>query len=124
MSSEDHDIGPQEVNTGKVALIGAVGVLTVAVLIVLTQFYFYAVASRIALDQQVDAPSKKTQGEIAAQRSQLEDYRWVDQKAGTVAVPIGRAMELALTGRRAPGGPATPAPMPPADQGKASGKQL
>ncbi len=37
-------------------------------------------------------------GEIAAyrreKRAELESYRWIDRKTGTVAIPIERAMEL------------------------------
>jgi hypothetical protein len=43
-------------------------------------------------------------------RREMEDYGWADEKAGTVRVPIGRAMELYLQRRQQPAPPGSGQP--------------
>lgn len=42
---------------------------------------------------QVDEP-RTWQEELARQKSKIEGYAWVDQKAGVVRIPVERAIEL------------------------------
>ncbi len=44
----------------------------------------------------------------ARQSELLREYRWIDEKAGVVAVPIGRAMELVARGQGGPLGGTRP----------------
>ena len=75
------------------------------------------------------AERAKAHQELEAENTQkLQNYAWVDKAKGTVQIPIGRAMELAIvelnSKKPAAAGPiATPAPSPaasPAGQPAAS----
>jgi hypothetical protein len=42
----------------------------------------------------VEQPVVELEQQLAAQRELLTGYRWVDREAGTVRLPIDRAMQL------------------------------
>ena len=121
MSSETHDIGPAEVNTQKIALIGVGGALATFFFIALAQFFFYFVRERIDQGKGNAAPVQQAVERVAAQKGKLvESGRWIKQDEGRAAVPVELAMELALAGKRAkaPPAPAAGAPTAPMPQAK------
>ena len=125
MSSETHDIGPAEVDTQKVALIGIGGALATFFLIVLMQFFFHFVSARIDLEKKGVAEAvKSAESKIAGQRERLvSDGRWINKDAGVAAVPIGVAMELAVAGVKPVAPPPVPTPAAPkAEPSKAAPK--
>jgi len=65
----------------------------------------YERASRLerARKDAVVAPAS-TVSPRARQAELLREYRWIDEKAGVVALPIGRAMELVARGQGGPMG--------------------
>jgi hypothetical protein len=99
-----------EPNTPLTALVGIVFAIVLFVLVVFLQAFFYQ-------DQQAEnarkavavAPQELSQL-VSQQLGELHGYRWVDEKTGVVAIPIGRAMELVV---RDGGGSPWPSVQPP-----------
>lgn len=109
--TEERDYADRDIPVGKIALSG----LYIAIFTVLTfvgiRFLFLhldksnaeaqrAVSSFVSQrvlppspQLQVDEP-KTWQQELARQKSLTEEYAWIDQKAGTVRIPVERAIEL------------------------------
>lgn len=85
--------------------IGTAGLVAIAAAIAMaigvaqyTGFLLDAEAHRKVLER----PSPFLPEVLAHERAELAGYRWVDRKAGVVALPIERAIELTLAERRAP----------------------
>lgn len=77
-----------------VALVFAVGgVLVVAAVFALQAFYNYA-SGRLLEQRVVQVEDTALMQARAEQAEKLTGYRWIDRKAGVVAIPIERAMEL------------------------------
>ncbi|HVJ81418.1 MAG TPA: hypothetical protein VNC50_10150 [Planctomycetia bacterium] len=116
------DYGPQEIQAGKVALVGVFGAVVTFGLMAATQVFFFSVQKRRLEGKHLDKPDVNLVSAVATQREQIEGYRYVDQKNGVVTIPVARAMEKVLEARKAGGQPAfkdmggvsAPAAPPPA----------
>jgi hypothetical protein len=98
---------PSDPNAPLTVLIGVVGAVLLFVVIVLLQAFFYH-QERAEVERKVVAVGAEDLSQLRArQRDQLSSYRWVDAKAGVVAIPIERAMELVVQGKGH--GPSVPA---------------
>lgn len=76
------------------AVVGLVGAILLFVIIVALQAVFNSM-QRAELERKVvTRPSDDLQQLRARQLEQLGSYGWVDQAAGTVRIPIERAMDL------------------------------
>lgn len=83
-------------NVAKSAVAGLVGAVLLFVIVVLLQAMFYRMeGSEIARKTQSE-PYEALARLDAEQREQLGSYRIVDPQAGTVRIPVERAMELVV----------------------------
>lgn len=87
-------------------VIGAVGVVLLAVLVILLQALFYRTAEAERWRKVVSQPPQELRQLQAGQLDRINSYRWIDEPNGVVAVPIDRAMELVLEEARS-GAPRT-----------------
>ncbi|MBN2295846.1 MAG: hypothetical protein JXM70_25675 [Pirellulales bacterium] len=92
------------INTGKVLFIGLLSVILTSVVVVGLQALYYWQVDRMQLAEQLWEPSAKMEKLTAAQQARLTDYRMLDAKKGTVAIPVSRAMEMVVTELSRPGG--------------------
>ncbi len=83
-------------DVAKIAIIGIVGALILFVIIVGLQALFYDMETKEAARKQVESPPMTVSQLRAQHEEQLTTYRWIDQKAGVVAIPIDRAMKLVV----------------------------
>jgi len=101
--------GSGDPNPQTTVLIGIITAIMLFVVVVLLQALFYRV-ERGETRRKVEAvvPEELTRLR-AAQLDQLNSYRWVDQAAGVVAIPIDQAIRLVVQeqGRRSAGGPSS-----------------
>ena len=70
-------------------------ILLVAIVVLLQAFFYRAEQGEIAVKVVAVTPEELA-GARAEQLERLHTYRWVDEKAGTVAIPIERAMALVV----------------------------
>jgi len=81
-------------NVSASAVVGIVGAILLFVVIVALQAVFNSM-QRAELERKVvTRPSEDLQRLRARQLEQLGSYGWVDQNAGTVRIPVERAIEL------------------------------
>jgi hypothetical protein len=99
-----------EPNTPLTALVGIVFAIVLFVVVVLLQAFFYQERQAEDARKVVAVAPQELSQLVSQQLGQLHGYRWVDQKAGVVAIPIGRAMELVV---RDDGGSPWPSVQPP-----------
>ena len=86
------------------AMIVVVGtVLTFAIVVFLSAVFFRAENDEVRR-KIVDGAPKKIRSLRAEQTTILESYRWIDQEAGVVAIPIDRAVEIMVAREDAAGG--------------------
>jgi hypothetical protein len=77
-------------------VIGVLSAVLLFALVVLLQAVFYW-AERAENRRKVVAVAPEELAALrAAQQEQLHSYRWVDERAGVVAIPIERAMKLVV----------------------------
>lgn len=106
-----------EPNTPLTALIGVVFAIVLFALVVSLQALFYRQEAAENTRKAVSAPPEELAQLRARQVETLHAYRYVDPKAGTVAIPIDSAMELVVRdGGRSP----WPAVQPPPATAKAA----
>jgi hypothetical protein len=108
-----------EPNTPLAAVVGIVFAIVLFVVVVLLQAFFYQQVSE-EHERKVVAVAPEELSQLRAQHLvALHSYRWVDEKAGVVAIPIDLAMKLVVRddGRSPwpqvqppPAGPAAPTP--------------
>jgi hypothetical protein len=101
-----------DVNTPAIALVGFISALLFFAIIILLQVMFYRIESRQRAEDLRQPPAELT-ALVQRQQATLADYRWIDQKKGIAAIPIDRAMELAVADLAKP---------PKAKSGKEGGK--
>ncbi len=108
-----------EPNTPLTALVGIVFAIVLFVVVVFLQAFFYQ-QQQAENARKVVAVAPEQLSQLRSQQlGELHGYRWVDEKAGIVAIPIGRAMELVVRdGGRSPWPsvqppPPSPPPTPP-----------
>jgi nitroreductase len=83
-------------DVAKIAIIGIVGALILFVIIVGLQALFYGMEREEVTRKQVASPPMTVTQLRAQHEEQLTTYRWIDQKAGIVAIPVDRAMKLVV----------------------------
>ncbi|MGD1148680.1 MAG: hypothetical protein ABR961_12110 [Thermoanaerobaculaceae bacterium] len=106
-----------EPNTPLTALIGVVFAIVLFALVVFLQAFFYWSEERENVRKVVAVAPEELSQLRAQQLETLHSYRFVDPKAGVVAIPIDRAMELVVRdGGKSP----WPAVQPPAATAKAA----
>lgn len=92
-------------NTPVTVVIGIVGAILTFVVIIALQAVFFQV-ERAELRRKSDEAQPEDLARFRAEQAELlHGYRWVDQSAGVVAIPIGRAMELVVRELAAEGQP-------------------
>ncbi len=93
------DLSPVERDEVDVGLLSVVGtfIATVVLLIgILLQAWFYDWRTELTEGRSLPATDPRTalgQARLE-QQEQINHYHWINRKAGTRAIPIGRAMEL------------------------------
>ena len=100
--SHEGEAPPQDnhgsINPGFIALVGFVGVI----LLLITMYALYKYFEVIVQDEVVlkrerwDARSEVVSAQ-AQWSAQLSSYSWADPQAGTVSLPIDRAMQVVAT---------------------------
>lgn len=86
----------ENLDTGAIVTIGVLLVVLTFVLILLVQGWFYKAQSDEYVRKVIEPRAEELGTVTAAQRADLTTYRVIDQQAGTVAVPIARAMQLVV----------------------------
>jgi hypothetical protein len=99
-----------EPNTTLTALIGVVFAIGLFVLVVFLQAFFYREEAEENVRKVVAVAPEELSQLKAQQLEALHSYRYVDPRAGVVAIPIDRAMELVV---RDGGGVPWPSVQPP-----------
>jgi hypothetical protein len=116
-----------EPNTPLAAVVGIVFAIVLFVVVVLLQAFFYHEQAQEDTRKVVAVAPEELSQLRAQQLAQLNSYRWVDEKAGVVAIPIAVAMEaLVRDGGRSPWPQVQPppaAPTPARPQAAAGGKR-
>jgi len=89
------EVGGGDPHTPTIVLVGIVGAILLFVIIVALQALFY--------NAETQTVSRINQGDPrqlsrlrAEQLEAISSYGWVDQRQGTVTIPIERAMELTV----------------------------
>ena len=104
MDERTHTSGSEGIgdpNTPATLVVGAVGAILLVICVVLLQAYFYrSEADEVRRKVVAVAPEELAQAR-AEQLGVLNSYRWIDEKAGVVGIPIDRAMELVVAERAA-----------------------
>jgi len=75
-------------------VVGAVGAILLVICVVLLQAYFYSSERAEAKRKVVAVVPEELALARAEQLGVLNSYRWIDEKAGLVGIPIERAMAL------------------------------
>jgi hypothetical protein len=108
MSDRSHTTGatPEERDpkSGTTLIVGAVGVILLAVVIILLQVLFYRTAEAERWRKVVSQQPEELRRLHAEQLEQINGYRWVDEPNGVVAIPVDRAMDLVIQESRETGG--------------------
>jgi hypothetical protein len=85
------------IHVGKLFCVGLVSVILTIDFVVGLQALYYWQLNQAETSEDLFRPSAKLKTLLDAQQTRLTDYRIVDAKKGSVAIPIGRAMELVVT---------------------------
>jgi hypothetical protein len=94
---------------GPTAVVGILGVAVTIVMVTLLHSYYGHLFRREVDRKVIEQPAIAVDQVRADQLRQISEYRWVDAKSKTVAIPIDRAMELVVTEARAHHGYTAPA---------------
>jgi hypothetical protein len=86
----------ENLDTGMIVTIGVLLVVLTFVLILLVQGWFYQAQHDEYVRKVVEPRSEDLASAIADQQESLHTYRMLDPDAGTVAIPVERAMELVV----------------------------
>ena len=82
--------------SGSTLIVGAVGVILLAVVVILLQVLFYRTAEAERWRKVVSQQPAELRGAQAEQREMLNGYRWIDEPNGVVAIPVDAAMDLVV----------------------------
>ena len=94
MAQGSYKPGTGDPDSPRVALVLALGGVLLLVIIFLLQAFYYAYENR-ALGERVYGVEYTELRQLRADhQEQLRGYRWVNEKAGEVAIPIDRAIDL------------------------------
>jgi uncharacterized membrane protein len=77
-------------------IVGAVGVILLAVVILLLQVLFHRTSEAERWRKVVSQQPEQLRQVRTEQLDRLNSYRWVDEQNGIVTIPIERAMELVV----------------------------
>jgi hypothetical protein len=88
-------------NTPATVVVGVVFAVLLVVCVVLLQAYFNRAESEENLRKVVAVAPEELSQARADQLGVLNAYRWIDEKAGVVGIPVERAMELVVAERAA-----------------------
>jgi hypothetical protein len=94
------DAGPQfegdEINAGLLTVIGAFLAVTVFLIVVLLQAWFYNWKADAAASQTVatNDPDSLLGRALVEQQEQINSYHWIQREANVRAIPVERAMQL------------------------------
>jgi outer membrane biosynthesis protein TonB len=99
-----------DLNTPLVALVGVLGTLLVFVIVLFLAVLYRRVETQQQYDKDVSQPYTEVADLANRQRGSLASYGWVDQEKGIVAIPIGRAIDLAVREIRTEGRAAVTGP--------------
>lgn len=91
--------GTGDPDAAATAVIGIVAAILLVVLVVLLQALFYRAEQGENAVKVVAVVPEELARARAEQLETLHSYRWVDEKAGIVAIPIERAMSLVAAER-------------------------
>jgi hypothetical protein len=86
----------QEVNVPLILTIGIVSGIMLLVIVIGTQAWFQNEEQSEIATKALEFPHQGLIDLQSGQRANINSYRWVDQKNGVVAIPIGRAMDVML----------------------------
>lgn len=115
-----------DVDVSKIAMYTVVGALLVVVTILGVHVLYANLAQAEDYTKRVSQTPRMLRDYRAEQESKLHGYRWVDRNAQTVAIPIGRAMQLVTrelaSARKAAQN--APAPKVESDDGAAATPEL
>lgn len=75
--------------------VGVVGVLFLAIVIAVSQWFGFAARDEIGA-KQLAPESSQLRTLRADEQARLNRYQWVDKAAGTVRIPLARAVELTV----------------------------
>ena len=91
-------VAPEERDpkSGSTLIVGAVGVILLAVVIILLQVLFYRTSEAEKWRKVISQQPAELRGVQSEQREMLNGYRWVDQPNGVVAIPVDEAMKLVV----------------------------
>jgi hypothetical protein len=115
MSTEDQNAPTpaDDVRTSSVAFAGGLGLIVVIALVIFLEVMYYQFENHLQQVNDTDQPNVELSSLVADQQAALASYGWVDQQKKIVAIPIQRAMHIALAELRAGKFP-QPAPLPAA----------
>jgi hypothetical protein len=99
---------PDRVNNFGIVLIGLTSAVLLWVSVVALQAYYGSTAGAVELERLATNQNQEVRELKAQQSAGLKEYRWVDPKAKTLAIPVETAMALVL--RDAKGGAASLVP--------------
>lgn len=86
----------ENLDTGLIITIGVLLVVLTFVLILLVEAWFYQAQHEEYVRKVVEPRAEGLASAVAEQQEALHTYRVVDPEAGTVAIPIDRAMQLVV----------------------------
>ena len=104
MDERTHTSGSEGIgdpNTPATLVVGAVGAILLVICVVLLQAYFYSSEKAEAGRKVVAVMPEELAQARAEQLGLLNSYRWIDEKAGIVGIPIERAMAIEVAERAA-----------------------
>jgi len=100
MEEREHGSGGEGIgdpNTPVTLVVGVVSAILLVIVVVLLQAYYFYSEQRESERKVVAVVPEELAQARAEQVGQLNSYRWIDEEAGVVAIPIERAMELLVT---------------------------
>ena len=97
-SSRHAGVAPEERDpkSSSTLIVGAVGVILLAVVVILLQVLFYRTSEAERWRKVISRQPAELRGVQAEQREMLNGYRWIDEPNGVVAIPVDAAMELVV----------------------------
>ena len=101
---DDKKLTHQDTNTTVIAVAGLVGAVLLVIALVWLKSYFFLVRNQVEEKQVLTVDNPKLKDLHAREHEELTTYGWVDKEAGTVRIPIERAMELVAAEQQHDGG--------------------
>jgi hypothetical protein len=91
-------------NPGRTAYVAALFILVFVLTVIALIGYFDRVRTEEFEAKVIGQPHAPVRELRTQQLGKLEEYRWIDREAGTVTIPIERAMEVVVEERAAAAG--------------------